>query len=212
MKKSLLLSLALVALAACGDDATSPSGDTGVDVGTDGPAPDSCEGVVIAASTGEPCGPTEGCAEGAECAAAEGTDGAVCLQGCRPGVCETVCEAGEACLPFATEPSQGVCARPPEGQRQAYETCSEAVGACASGLQCIVAAAGAEEGVCLPACVDGACAPEAGRDGVCLVTLEPNTPPSRCLPTCSAAGADDECTGGLTCQASGSAFVCAFPR
>ncbi|MCB9519985.1 MAG: hypothetical protein H6698_02100 [Myxococcales bacterium] len=209
-----LLIAVAVACGACGDDDVIITDTGSTDAGTDagGDTANACGSLTIAASVGEECGGLARCADGAECSQLSANDAsALCRQTCIPDACESVCADDEVCFALVASPGTGVCGTRPTGTVLPYAACSGEE-RCADPAQCIVAVSGASSGVCLPPCDAGACAPVDGRDGQCVVSLRDNPDTMLCAPACSAAGADEECLGGMTCQASGAGFVCAFPQ
>ena len=218
MKQRVLIPLLCLAFAACSDDSgNDPGVDAGMDTGVDATgdvATESCDGVTVAESPGETCGGFTPCGEGLQCSRLESDEAeGICRQVCVPGTCESVCREDEACVPLTESPGTGVCASRPTGERGAYEECSEASGFCAPAFTCLVGAADATSGVCLPGCVDDACPPVDGRDGQCVIRVNgPSGEQSYCAPSCSGVGADDECPGDMRCYASGAGFVCAFAQ
>lgn len=217
------VALFVFALAACGGDdgggaadagADSPPGDAGDVIADSDTWVENCEGVPVAVSPGAPCGGFTPCGAGLQCSRLDaGDEEGVCRQVCVPRQCERVCGDDEVCVPLTDSPGSGVCVDMPSGARTGYETCSDAVGFCEASLTCLVGAAGAEEGVCLPDCTDAECPTVDGRGAQCVIRVnDGGTARSYCAPECSAVGADEECPGDMQCFESGPGFVCAFPQ
>ncbi len=183
----------------CGDDGGQPDvgTDAGLDVGGDASV-EQCDGIVVADEPGVPCdGP---CGEGLQCSRVQNDEEALCRQVCVPDTCESVCAEGQSCSPIEGTPGVGVCADPVVGARVAYETCGTVPGFCADDLRCTIGSATAETGVCLPPCVDDACAPMSGYDGTCAIVVPVDGEEIRyCTPTCETPGSAEECPGDMVC-------------
>ena len=219
-----MLALALpLVVAGCGETVKViqiPGGGTGT--GSGGGAWDpiptengslSCDAIVTSLTAGAPCESNETCGQGGRCITTS-AGSRVCAQVCFPedDSCDT-CSATEECTRLLDPSGQvvrfdlnsdgtpetiaGACqSREVVGDRGLFETCSEADGACQSGLVC-VQATGASAGTCLQAC-EGACDNFEGVLPTCsATTLDTDV----CIIACST-DADSElpaCPAGLTC-------------
>jgi hypothetical protein len=185
----------------CEDNTCVYGFDSGSDVTNDSPG-----GCVPACSSGEECAVTDdgglacvpagdgggdasppftGCTSNAQCAAADGGAGAICLDGvCTPP--DNQCFDGEQCA-GNEDCVQGAC----------VPTCSVgATNACPSGYSCVVIGDGGANGVCTgnPSPCGGADGGSACGDGTTCVE-------QHCVPKCS--GGDASCGPGLVCVDNG---------
>lgn len=196
----------------CSDEGTpEPEADGGAETS----ALVDCTGIDVAAQLGQACANDLECDPGAACSVlgddvAEGAG--QCRQRCAPAACETICGEGELCVPLESAPAFGVCAALAPGARGNYETCSDDVGRCVDGLDCLVARDGDREGVCLQPCDEGLpCPTWNGIRARCVIDVDdPDGTRRYCAPECPEEGADDQCPGTMTCEEAGFLSVCAF--
>jgi hypothetical protein len=115
---------------------------------------------------------------------------------CDP-LCQTGCEAGQACVAGSTgpgAPTSSACQ--PAGTAMEGDTCS-GMAACAAGLNCIVTAQGQMMGECAQFCRVGGGEPSC-MDGTCVV-FDQNLPTlGVCQPSCTGFP-NDTCDAGQQC-------------
>lgn len=138
-----------------------------------------------------------------------------CRQSCIVGECQSFCGADESCTrvdgqQYADGRDYAVCFPVEVGPNAPYEQCSDSLGRCQQGSQCI-AFTGDTVGVCRPVCTSDADCPDVGSNqGACVFGSSLGGGQRFCALACDKGG-DETCPAGQQCEASLSGGACFWP-